>query len=52
VEGKGSAFIFLIPMPKNEAIAPQPTNEAELDDDAITQGLRIKIHGRAGHSFS
>jgi signal transduction histidine kinase len=49
LEGKGSAFIFLIP--KNKANETQPINEAEQDAGAISQGLRMKIHGRAGLSF-
>ena len=51
VEGKGSTFIFHIPMANNEASETQPSSEAEPDIDAISQGLRIKIHGRAGLSF-
>jgi signal transduction histidine kinase len=51
LEGKGSTFIFLMPMAKHEASETQPTYEAEPDSDAISQGLRVKIHGRAGLSF-
>ena len=51
VEGKGSTFIFHIPMAKHEASETPPNSEAEPDGDAISQGLRIKIHGRAGLSF-
>ena len=51
VEGKGSTFIFHIPMANHEASETPPSSEAEPDIDAISQGLRIKIHGRAGLSF-
>ena len=51
VEGKGSAFIFLIPTARHETNATPPTSDTEPNDDTISQGLRIKIHGRAGVSF-
>jgi signal transduction histidine kinase len=51
MEGKGSTFTFLIPMPATEAHAIQPSKEPERDAGAISQGLRIKIHGRSGLSF-